>query len=63
MDIIIQDYMNKVETVATLKSIEKVGELSYPYAFGYMHSFFAYTLDELKLSKRQLKILQKRFED
>ena len=55
----IRKYSEKSQAFITKKSKEHNGdgEICYPYAFGYSLSEMAWTLENLQLNKRQLKIL------
>ena len=60
--------MNVYELLETLsataleKSRQRMGEVSYPYAFGMVVAELQADLDEMGLTKKQLKVLQERVE-
>lgn len=56
-----KEYINSMESIVIKLSKEfNEGNPSYPYAFGYFVSQMGITLDELNLSKKQLKVLETR---
>ena len=56
-----KEYINSLEKIVINLSKEfNEGNPSYPYAFGYFVSQMGNTLDELNLSKKQLKVLETR---
>lgn len=56
------DYIKNVETACIeISKCANEGHTSYPYAFGYFASQLQHTLRELNLNKKQLKVLESRF--
>lgn len=56
------EYIKNVETacIEISKCTNDEGYTSYPYAFGYFVAQLQYTLQELNLNKKQLKVLESR---
>lgn len=58
----VYDMIDSIATLALKKGEERMGERCYAYAFGMMVAEIQADLDEMGLTKTQLKVLEKRIE-
>ena len=54
----ISEFVSALEELTFEKSKESMGEKSYAYAYGYFTSVMSNTLENLKLTKKQKKVLE-----
>ena len=56
----VYELLDTLSATALEKSRQRMGEQSYPYAFGMVVAELQANLDEMGLNKKQLKMLQER---
>ena len=54
----ISEFVNALEKICENRSVESVGSKSYAYQYGFFSAVMSNTLDNLKLSKKQKKVLE-----
>ena len=60
MSIEISEFVSALERISENRSIESVGSKSYAYQYGFFSSVMYVTLGELKLTKKQKKVLEQK---